>query len=94
MPMMIRHDAMLRVQMKVGRRVLSEQVVEAKNLDAHLTVQSYCYGGAFGQVNWHDGTGKPLDAPPRAHIKLVNPGDELAPGQPCPCPDCSQLVNA
>ena len=85
--MNVRHTADVRVLVKSGAKVLSDEVVAVRLLDAHLTVQSYCWGGAFGQASWHDGKARTVH-PPKVTVNLVNPADELKPGQECDCTEC------
>jgi hypothetical protein len=86
--MNVRHTAEVQVTVKSGNRILSKNTVPVRLLDAHLSVESYCHGGGFGQANWHDPQGRPLQHAPKVKITLVNPDDVLAEGQECDCTEC------
>lgn len=82
---MVRHDAPLEVTVKAGRKVLSREIVEARLLDAHITVQSYMRGGAFNGHDWRDNEGNRLSRPPTVTYHLADPSYALAEGEECPC---------
>lgn len=87
---MLRHDAPLEVQIIGDGNVLCTDVVEADVLGAHLTVQAYCFGGAFNGVDWHDGSGKGiyLSTRPSVLVKIADESYILKEGQLCECPKC------
>lgn len=75
----VRCDAEIEVTITGGRWGKRVDVVEAQNLDAHLTVQAFTEGRVSGYM--------PLGPAPKVNYKLVNPErDILAPEQLCPCP--------
>ena len=81
---MVRHDAELRVVTKCGLSAhgnpCSDTIVEARHLDAHLTVQSFMHGKVSGMDS---------GIRVRCSYKLVNPErDVLVDGQLCPCDEC------
>lgn len=85
----VRHDAELKVtfyERGLRSHVLSVDTVKAYLLDAHITMQTVCYGGVSGMVRWSDPkTGKPLQGV-SYHYELVNPDrDILTDGQLCDC---------
>lgn len=82
---MVRHDAPLEVIVKAGPKVLSREIVEARLLGAHLTVQSYMRGGAFNGHYWRDNKGNRLDRPPTVTYTLADESYALAEGEECPC---------
>ena len=88
--MRVRHDAPLKVTLKVKGtgEVLDVSTVPANQLDAHLTVQAYCRGGAFNQHNWHNNKGEPI-AGITAEYELHDLSYALTEGQECDCLECA-----
>lgn len=83
--MLVRHDAELRVVTTCGLSMhgdpCSDTTVEARLLDAHLTVQAFMHGKVSG-----------MDSGIRVSCSysLVNPDrDALGDGKLCDCKECT-----
>lgn len=87
--MNVRHDAPIEVTLLDGQRVIGQDVVEARLVNAHLTVQAYCHGGVSGMVNWND-RGRALSRAPKVRLRLTDESFELAEGELCGCDECKE----
>lgn len=87
----VRHDAQLKVTFfeRGTKRILSEDIIPADTLDGHILVQTFCYGGVSGYVNWRDpATGASLRGV-QYRYEIVNPEWAiLKEGELCTCVDC------
>lgn len=78
--MNVKHNAQFRVRCSAGLSGFpSDDIVEARLLDAHLTVLSVMHGFVSGLCAG-DGA--------KVTVSLVDPSDILEDGQPCDCPTC------
>ena len=88
----VRHDALLEVTVKSGRKVLNRKTVYAKYMGAHVTLQSFIYNANpySGGGLWHNPVTGEAMSRPTVTYKVLNPEEAvLNPGELCDCADCT-----
>lgn len=87
----VRHDALVEVTVKSGRKVLNRRTIYATYLGAHMTQQSviYCANPYSGGGLWHNpSTGEAMSRPKVTYKFLDLDHAVLGPGELCDCAEC------